>query len=70
MDNAGAVVGPLLAALLLSLHVPLREIFLWAVLPTIVTVGLALCLKEPVMDSIVVPAKFTWSMDGLSLQFK
>ncbi len=70
MDNAGAVVGPLLAALLLSLHVPLREIFLWAIIPAVITVSLALCLKEPVRDYSAVPKKFTWSMDGLPLQFK
>ena len=32
-DNAGAVVGPLAAAGLLALQVPLRDILLWAALP-------------------------------------
>ncbi|MGD9788195.1 MAG: MFS transporter [Sulfuricellaceae bacterium] len=30
MDNAGAVVGPLLAAGFLEMGVPLRDVFLWA----------------------------------------
>ncbi len=70
MDNAGAVVGPLLAALLLSLNIPLRDIFLWAVIPGAITVTLALCLKEPVREAPATQKKFTWSMEGLPLQFK
>ena len=70
MDNAGAVVGPLLAALLLSLNIPLRNIFLWAVIPGAITVTLALCLKEPVREAPATQKKFTWSMEGLPLQFK
>ena len=70
MDNAGAVVGPLLAALLLSFNIPLRDIFLWAVIPGLITVALALCLKEPARDDSATPKKFTWSMAGLPPQFK
>ena len=69
MDNAGAVVGPLIAALLLSLNVPLKDIFLWAIVPGIVTVSLALCLREPRLERQVVPA-FSWSMQGLPPQFR
>lgn len=70
MDNAGAVLGPLLAALLLSLNVPLREIFLWAILPAFITIVLALCLKEPPREYSATPQQFNWSMDGLPVQFK
>jgi len=70
MDNAGAVVGPLLAALLLSLHVPLRDIFLWAIIPGVITVALALCLKEIDRGYSPAPKKFTWSMEGLPVTFK
>ena len=59
MDNAGAVVGPLLAALLLSLNVPLRDVFLWAAIPGVITVLLALCLTEPTRKTSVIPKKFT-----------
>ena len=71
MDNAGAVVGPLVAALLLSLGVPLKDIFLWAFLPAIVALLLTFAIKEPVV--MTVPAaemKFTWSLKGMPHTFK
>jgi MFS family permease len=70
MDNAGAVVGPLLAAFLLYQNVPLREIFFWAIIPGVITVALALCLKEPPRVSAETPTTFTWSMAGLPSEFK
>ncbi|QWE17463.1 MFS transporter [Polynucleobacter sp. AP-Nino-20-G2] len=69
MDNAGAVVGPLLAAFLLSIQIPLRDIFLWAIIPGLITVGLALCLKEPPGERGIVQP-FSWSLEGLPSQFK
>jgi len=69
MDNAGAVFGPLIAAFLLSINIPLRDIFLWAVIPGIITVALALCLKEAPREQQVVQP-FSWSLEGLSPQFK
>jgi MFS family permease len=70
MDNAGAVVGPLLAAFLLWLNVPLRDIFLWAIVPGVFTVILALCLREPAREEQVKSPPFSWSPAGLSPQFK
>jgi len=69
MDNAGAVFGPLIAAFLLSMNIPLRDIFLWAAIPGIITVSLALCLKEPPREQQVVKP-FSWSLEGLPPQFK
>lgn len=69
MDNAGAVFGPLMAALLLSMNIPLRDIFLWAVIPGVFTVVLALCLQESPREQQVVKP-FSWSLEGLSPQFK
>ncbi len=46
-DNAGAVVGPLGAALLLAWQVPIRDILLWAALPGALCVALALAVREP-----------------------
>jgi MFS family permease len=69
LDNAGAVFGPLIAALLLSLHVPLRDIFLWAIVPGVIAVVLALCLKEPAREEVVVQS-FSWSLEGFPPQFK
>jgi MFS family permease len=70
MDNAGAVVGPLIAAFLLSIHIPLRDIFLWAIIPGIITVVLALCLREPPKERALVYQPFSWSLAGLPQQFK
>jgi len=70
MDNAGAVLGPLLAALLLWLKVPLRDIFLWAIIPGLITVALTLCLKEPPSEQRVANPPFSWSLTGLPSQFK
>lgn len=46
MDNAGAVVGPLVAALLLRSGFQYRDIFKGALLPALLCVGLSLFLKE------------------------
>jgi MFS family permease len=46
-DNAGAVIGPLLAAGLLALQVPVRDILLWAAAPGVLCVALALAIREP-----------------------
>ena len=70
MDNAGAVIGPLLAALLLSLSIPLKDIFLWAIVPAVITVTLALFLKEAPKDSELKEPKFSFTMAGLPPQFK
>lgn len=71
MDNAGAVVGPLLAVYLLSIHVPLRDIFLWAIVPGMITVGLVLFIKEPPReDPTSSLTKFTWTLEGMPTEFK
>ncbi len=46
MDNAGAVIGPLAAAGLLALQVPIRDILWWSALPGALCVALALSLRE------------------------
>ena len=70
MDNAGAVIGPLLAALFLSMGVPLQDIFLWAIVPAVITISLALCIQEPKRESVPITAKFSWSLEGMPNQFK
>lgn len=47
MDNAGAVVGPLVASSLLALHLSLRQIISWSLLPGLLCTALALLLREP-----------------------
>jgi MFS family permease len=47
MDNVGAVVGPLLATLLLSAKMPMRQVFWVAVIPGIVATLCVALVKEP-----------------------
>lgn len=69
-DNAGAVVGPLLAAALLAARVPLRDVLLWAAVPGALCVGLALALKEP-RDAAPLPAvRPDWTWRGLPPAFR
>ena len=70
MDNFGAVVGPLLAAWLLAVQVPLTEIFLWASLGGVVTVALALAVREPQHPPPAAGKPFSWQLQGLPLPFK
>ena len=70
MDNAGAVIGPLLAAMFLSLGVSLKDIFLWAIVPAIITVILALCIREPQKEVSPLASRFSWSLEGMPHQFK
>jgi MFS family permease len=70
MDNTGAVIGPLLAALLLGLHVPLRDIFFWAIIPAVITLTLSLSIKEPAVRTTKLRVPFNWRMQNLSPRFK
>lgn len=58
MDNAGAVIGPLLAAALLALQLPLRSIIAWSWLPGVLCLLLALSLREPARQPVA-PAVVT-----------
>jgi len=71
MDNAGAVIGPLLAATLLALGMPLKQIFLVAFIPAIFVVILTLGLREPEPSAALAPSqKFSWQLDGFPPRFK
>lgn len=70
MDNSGAVIGPLLAAWLLALHVPMRDIFLWAAIPGTIVVALALRIHEPRRDGVELRPKFSWTLTGFPPAFK
>jgi MFS family permease len=69
MDDAGAVIGPLMAAWLLAMHMPLRQIFLWAAIPGALTVLLALAIKEPPAKSIS-KQTFSWTLQGFPPAYK
>jgi MFS family permease len=70
LDNAGAVLGPLLAAGLLAMQVPLKEIFLWAIIPGVLTVALSLALKEASQPLPEMGPKFSWTMNEMPVRFK
>lgn len=70
MDNAGAVIGPLLAAFLLSQGVPIRDIFLWAIVPAVIAVVLALYIQEPSKQIALANYRFSWTLEGQSTEFK
>lgn len=61
MDTTGAIVGPLLALWFLqSYKGDLRSIFLWALIPGIISVVFAATLKETKKSNKSVQAKWTW----------
>ncbi|MGD9788185.1 MAG: MFS transporter [Sulfuricellaceae bacterium] len=70
MDNAGAVIGPLLAAWLLERGMVLREVFLWSIVPGIITVILALSVKEPPVVPAARRPAFSWKMEGFPTAYK
>ncbi|MDD5241845.1 MAG: MFS transporter [Sulfuricella sp.] len=70
MDNAGAVVGPLLAAWLLSRGMPIRDILLWTLIPGVITVGLALSIREPHREMSQHKPAFSWTLQGFPPVFK
>lgn len=71
MDNAGAVIGPLLAALLLAMHVPMRDIFLWSLIPAAICLILATTLSEPKTALPAVDATaFDWRLRDMPPVFK
>jgi MFS family permease len=65
MDNAGAVIGPIMASVLLSAGLTLREVFLWSLAPSLVCVALALSIQESRPETAAKPAPFDWRMRDL-----
>ncbi|PKO19390.1 MFS transporter [candidate division BRC1 bacterium HGW-BRC1-1] len=74
MDNAGAVIGPLAAWLLLSAGVSMKDVFLWAALPGALCVALALALREPKANVIPPGAPkaspFDWRLGDMPPSFR
>ncbi|MBL8423487.1 MAG: MFS transporter [Candidatus Accumulibacter phosphatis] len=70
LDNAGAVVGPLVAALLLAKDVPLRDIFLWSALPAAGCLALTLMIREPPTREPLDHGSFAWRIEGMPSLFK
>lgn len=64
MDNAGAVIGPLLAWALLSAGMPLGQVFAWAIVPGLLCVALTLALKETPPAAATAP-RLGWQFSAL-----
>jgi MFS family permease len=69
-DSFGSVIGPFIAAWLLSRHMPIREIFLWVALPGAVTVLMTLLIREPARMEKKSPSPFEWNLRGFPPKFK
>jgi MFS family permease len=70
MDNFGAVIGPLLAAGLLALGMPLHQVLLCALVPAVAVIWLALAVPEPVRDPSLAPMPFSWNLREFPPAFK
>ena len=70
MDNFGAVIGPLAAAALLAAGVELRHVFLLAVVPAVIVMGLALTVREPEQPIVLSKEPFRWTFAGLPAPFR
>lgn len=70
MDNAGAVIGPLMAALLLGMGMPLKDIFLWTIVPAVLCVAFTLMLKEPRSHEPIIRQPFDWRLTNMPAVFK
>jgi len=70
MDNFGAVIGPLIAAALLSYGFSLRQIFLFAVIPAVVVLALSLKVSDPPPSSSSLNIQFRWTLAGQSPAFR
>ncbi|HXD84017.1 MAG TPA: MFS transporter [Rudaea sp.] len=62
MDNFGAVIGPLVAAAMLATGMSLRHVFLWAIVPGIIVIALALLLKDAPHEPSHKPVAFSWTL--------
>ncbi len=71
MDNAGAVLGPILAAVLLGYGLKVRDLFVISIIPAILCLGMSLLIKEP--KNVLTDTRcssFSWNLQGLPTNFK
>lgn len=69
MDHAGAVAGPLVAAVMLAAGFTVREVLLWTLVPGVLCVLLVLALKEP-PGVAVAAGKIDWQWKSLPAPLK
>ncbi|QSA96518.1 MFS transporter [Methylococcus sp. EFPC2] len=70
MDHAGAVIGPLAATVLLAESVPLRDVFLWSLIPGLATIALAAAIQEPERDPDIGNTKLDWQLRAFPSAYK
>lgn len=70
MDNAGAVIGPLLAAALLGAGMAIRDIFIWTLVPALLCIVLALLIREPAHAAAATPPRFDWRLRDMPPVFR
>jgi MFS family permease len=71
MDNAGAVLGPILAALLLGYGFKVRDLFVVSIVPAVLCLGMSLLIREPRNALAEVGrGKFSWNFHNLPIEFK
>ncbi len=71
MDNAGAVLGPILAALLLGYGFKVRDLFVISIVPAVLCLGMSLLIREPRNALAEVGrGKFSWNFQNLPIEFK
>jgi MFS family permease len=70
MDNAGAVVGPLVAAALLGFGLELRTVFWCAAIPAVLVLLLVLRLREPEAEILVDAPRFNWHLGEFPAEFR
>jgi MFS family permease len=70
MDNAGAVIGPIAASIMLGSGMAIKDIFLWALLPAILCFAFALMLQEPKTHEAKPAKPFDWRLGDMPPVFK
>jgi MFS family permease len=70
MDNAGAVVGPLIAAALLAAGLSLRQVFLLAIVPAVFVLIMALRLREPEHPPLKPAMRVDWHWSALPPRYR
>jgi MFS family permease len=71
MDNAGAVLGPILAAVLLGSGFKVRDLFVISIVPAILCLGMSLLIREPKnVLTTTRKSNFSWNLQGLPTNFK
>ena len=71
MDHAGALLGPILAAVLLGGGFKVRDLFVISIVPAILCLAMSLLIREP-KNVLTTTRKgnFSWNLQGLPTNFK